>query len=174
MRPRSSCKTQTQHSKVSNGKVQSLQCQKVWMPKVWPPALLSYEINYYEFVSPKESIKIWNVYGGTFTSTKKGPNLWSNKWILHYDNVPSHLALSMCNKEINTSAGASNIHAWFGTIRLFGAPKWKGILKRTNFELPEDIQRSVKKWLEGLSKNYLQAYQECWNICIKSEGDKNH
>jgi len=50
-------------------------------------------------------------------------------------------------------------------------------LKGSHFESVEDIQSNVITVLKGLSENdsqqISQAWQRCWNVFIKSEGDHN-
>ena len=102
---------------------------------------------------------------------------WSRKtWILHHDNAPAHIALSikqfLVSKEITTLHHPS-YSPDSSRCDFFFFPKLKEILKGTNFQGVEDVKTSVTRHLKTITNFYSASKrgQKEWKSASKPMGN---
>jgi len=108
-------------------------------------------------------------------STETTPN---NSWILHHDNAPAHMALSvrefLATKQI-TMLEHPAYSPDLAPSDFFLFPNIKEILKGRHFDDIDDIRGSTVATLKAIPQNqFRNCFEEWtrrWHRCIASQGD---
>jgi len=110
---------------------------------------------------------------------RKRPELFaSNSWILHHDNAPAHMALSvrefLATKQITVLEHPA-YSPDLAPSDFFLFPKIKEILKGRHFDDIDDIRSSTMAALKAIPQNQLQNCFEGrtrhWHRCMASQGE---
>ena len=87
---------------------------------------------------------------------QKQPELFTNSWILHHDNAPAHMALSvrvfLATKQI-TVLEHSAYSPDLAPNDFFLFPKMKEILEGRHFDDNDDIRSNTMAALKAISQN---------------------
>jgi len=103
------------------------------------------------------------------------PELFANNsWILHHDNAPAHIALSV--REVLATKQITLLeHPAYSPVLVpsdfFLFLKIKEILKRRHFDDIDDIRSNTTAALKDIPQNQSQNCFEGWHRCIASQGE---
>ena len=88
-------------------------------------------------------------------------NFANNSWILHHDNAPAHMALSMwellATKQITVLKHLAYLPD-LASNYLFLFPNIKEILKGRHFDDIDDIRNNTTAYLEAIPQNKFQSF----------------
>ena len=109
---------------------------------------------------------------------RKRPHLWPDGWLLHHDNAPPHVALSV-RQFLASKSVATVEHPPYSPdlvpsdFWLF--PKLKTGLKGHRFQDASDIQSHAKTFLRSLKREEFQSCFDQWKHrmekCVSAEGE---
>jgi neutral trehalase len=102
----------------------------------------------------------------------------NNSWILHQDNAPAHIALSVREFLATKQTTVSEHPAYSPDLShqlLFSVPEDKGNIKRKAIYVTEDIRSNTMAALKAIPQNQFQNCFEGWTMrwhwCIASQGE---
>ena len=109
---------------------------------------------------------------------RKRPELWRNRWILHQDNAPSHITLSVKQCLVNANITVREHPPYSPDIApcdFYFFPKIKSVLKGTHFVSVEDLKAKTVEILNILTDHDLRNCCEHWHHrmqpCVNSKGN---
>ena len=139
-----------------------------------PPSSL-FIMNFYQLDKQSTKFTIWKYWKSLREKVRwKWPKLFAkNSWILHHDNAPAHMALSMrdflATKQI-TVLEHSAYSPDLAPRDFFLFP-----LKGRHFDDIDDIRSNTTAALKAIPQNHFQncfeGWTSRWHRCIASQGE---
>ena len=140
-------------------------------------------MNLYQLDKQSTKFTIWKYWKGCVKKVRwKWPELFAdNSWILHHDNAPAHMALSVSEFLATKQITVFEHPAYspdLAPIDFFQFPKIKEILKGRHFDDIDDIADIRSNTMAALKAIPQNQFQNCfegwtmrWHWCIASQGE---
>jgi len=101
----------------------------------------------------------------------------ADDWVLHHDNMPAHIALSLREFLVNKNIPVLPHPPYSPDLALcdfYLFPRLKSKLKGNHFGTMENIQKTVTDELHSLTENDFwycyDQWKKRWNHCVTSQG----